>query len=83
MSGWTIRASEIGPYAYCVRAWWLDQARGLAPANVEELAHGNEFPTQHGRAIAPLLNLRRLAVIPVELTTPCLMMALLLWEGEP
>ena len=82
MSERWIRASEIGQYAYCARAWWLGQVQGLAPANVEDLALGNEFHAAHGRATVSFLNLRRLAVILVELAALCLIMALLLWVGR-
>lgn len=81
MSERMIRASDVGQYSYCARAWWLGQVQGLAPANVEELDLGNEFHAAHGRATASFLHLRRLAVILVELAALCLIMALLLWRG--
>ncbi len=46
----TIRASEIGSYLYCRRAWWYRQ-NGQESANQAELAAGVELHRQHGRKV--------------------------------
>lgn len=46
----TIRASEIGTYLYCHRAWWL-QDQGFESQNQMELAGGSAYHEQHGRQI--------------------------------
>ena len=46
----TIRASEIGAYHYCQRAWWY-QRNGVAPENQMEMAEGVELHAQHGRKV--------------------------------
>jgi len=81
MSERTIRASEIGQYTYCARAWWLNRVQGLGPANVEELALGSDFHRAHGRAVAGALRLRRWALILVGFAVLCLLVALLLCRG--
>jgi len=46
----TIRASEIGAYLYCQRAWWL-QRQGYVSENQAELAGGNELHYHHARRV--------------------------------
>jgi len=46
-----IRASEIGQYAYCARAWWLGSVVGAPTANADELASGAAVHRRHGRAV--------------------------------
>lgn len=46
-----IRASEIGEYVYCGRAWWLHHSVGLEPAGRERREYGTALHTQHGRQV--------------------------------
>jgi hypothetical protein len=57
----TIRASEIGTYIYCQRAWWYRQ-KGEPPANQTELAGGVAIHEQHGKAVVVTGCLRVLAI---------------------
>lgn len=47
-----IRASEIGEYVYCRRAWWLGRVQGEASANVREMEIGTGAHTRHGQGVA-------------------------------
>jgi hypothetical protein len=45
----TVRASEIGAYLFCQRAWWY-QKSGQPSQNLGEMAAGSELHYRHGRA---------------------------------
>ena len=44
----TVRASEIGAYLFCQRAWWY-QKSGQPSQNLGEMAAGSELHYRHGR----------------------------------
>jgi hypothetical protein len=56
----TIRASEIGTYLYCQRAWWY-QRQGVQSENQAELAGGTELHERHGWTVMTVGCLRVLA----------------------
>jgi CRISPR/Cas system-associated exonuclease Cas4 (RecB family) len=58
----TIRASEVGTYLYCARAWWYRQ-RGIESANQTEMLSGTELHRQHGRTVIASGLTRVLAII--------------------
>ncbi len=46
-----IRASEVGSFLYCRRAWWYHKL-GKPSSNQSQLDAGSEFHAQHGRLVA-------------------------------
>lgn len=73
----TIRASEIGSFLYCRRAWWY-QTQGVENINRTEMAGGSAFHAGHGRSVmaadlmkigAALLLLAGLVLLAVYLTS--------------
>ncbi len=46
----TIRASEIGTYVFCQRAWWY-QKKGYSSNNTSELAAGTKVHIHHTRLV--------------------------------
>jgi CRISPR/Cas system-associated exonuclease Cas4 (RecB family) len=57
-----VRASEIGQYAYCARAWWLARVKGLPSSNVAQMQAGSEQHQLHGRSVEGYHRLRRVAL---------------------
>jgi CRISPR/Cas system-associated exonuclease Cas4 (RecB family) len=57
-----IRASEIGTYLYCRRAWWY-RRQGIEPANQAEMNAGSQLHRQHGRQVIAAGLMRALGLI--------------------
>lgn len=47
-----IRASEVGEYVFCARAWWLRRVLGLEPAGHDRRELGVGLHRRHGRTVA-------------------------------
>jgi hypothetical protein len=50
-----IRASEVGEYGYCSRAWWYRHVARIEPADRETLRRleaGTRAHRRHGRSVA-------------------------------
>ena len=57
-----LRASDIGTYLYCRRAWWY-RKEGMESENRAEMASGTELHRQHGRKVLAAGLLRTLGLI--------------------
>jgi hypothetical protein len=73
-----IRASEIGQYEYCARAWWLGRALGYRSHNVEEMTAGAEQHANHGQQVVSYHHWQRLAYFLLSLAT--VVALLLFWS---
>jgi len=56
-----LRASELGSYLYCARAWWY-QRLGVPSENQAELKTGTNFHQQHARGVLHSFLLRAAAL---------------------
>ena len=63
--GRMIRASEIGEYIYCHRAWWLGRVMGVENANRAQLEAGIARHRVHGQMVRRADRLRRAALVLV------------------
>jgi CRISPR/Cas system-associated exonuclease Cas4 (RecB family) len=59
-----IRASDIGNYLYCRRAWWY-RKQGVESSNQAELNAGTDLHRQHGRKVLAASLLRTFALFLV------------------
>jgi hypothetical protein len=73
-----IRASEIGEYVYCHRAWWLRQVEGYESANARQMEQGTAAHGRHGRLVGAGAALRGAALLLVALA---IVAAILSWVG--
>jgi hypothetical protein len=62
MSDRVIRASEIGQYDFCAKAWWLASIEGVPPSNVGELQSGAAAHAEHGRQVRRAAQLQLMAI---------------------
>jgi len=58
----TLRASEIGSYLFCQRAWWYAKS-GLPSENQTEMAAGSQIHLEHGRQAVGIGCLQALGMI--------------------
>jgi hypothetical protein len=71
-----IRASEIGQYDFCAKAWWLGSIEGVQPSNIRELQAGTAAHEQHGRQVQRASQLQLAAFALVALGVIVLALAL-------
>ena len=58
----TIRASEIGTYLFCARAWW-HQRKGTPSLNKEIMEKGTAHHEAHGARVAASGIVQRLGAV--------------------
>jgi hypothetical protein len=75
MSDRVIRASEIGQYDFCAKAWWLGSIEGVQPSNVRELQAGTTAHAEHGRQVWRAAQMQMMAIGIVVLGVIVLMLA--------
>ena len=78
-----IRASEIGEYVFCARAWRLRVEGVEASGWGEARERGTTWHREHGRGVRGASNLRRLAQVAAALAAALALVicALRWWRG--
>jgi hypothetical protein len=76
MSNRIIRASEIGQYDFCAKAWWLGSIEGVPPSNLQQLQAGTLAHEEHGRRVKHAAQLQTAAFVLVALGVIVLLLAL-------
>ena len=62
-----VRASELGQYSFCAKAWWLGSVEGAPSANVREMDAGVSAHERHGQAVKVSSWLGRAGLICIAL----------------
>lgn len=57
-----VRASEIGLWAYCHRAWWLASVQGAAHQNPQRLTRGAEQHAFHSKRMLHAQRIQRIGL---------------------
>jgi hypothetical protein len=74
-----VRASDIGLWAYCHRAWWLAKVKGAAHANPDRLDAGTASHLRHGTQVARADTLMRMGLVLIVLALLVAGALLILW----
>ena len=74
-----MRASDIGLWATCHRAWWLAKVKGAPHRNEAVLAAGVAAHAAHGAQVQRVGNLQRAGVTLVVLSLVVLAL-LIMWQ---
>ena len=72
-----VRASDIGLWAFCHRAWWLAKVAGASHRNPAVLERGTAIHSAHGAQVARAQRLQRMALVLGAAALALLVMALL------
>ena len=74
-----IRASEVGEYVYCARAWWLRREGVEQTRGHEARAAGTAWHLEHGRGVTTAARLRKLSAAASLLALLCALALFALW----
>lgn len=62
-----VRASDLGAWAFCHRAWWLREVKGAAHGDPAVLARGGKAHRAHGRKALVAQRLAKSGVILIAI----------------
>ncbi|MBI3960792.1 MAG: hypothetical protein HY328_18430 [Chloroflexi bacterium] len=58
-----VRASDIGAWAFCNRAWWLAHVQHAEHENPAALSLGDDLHAAHGQAVTQADRLQRVGLL--------------------
>lgn len=73
-----VRASDVGSYLYCQRAWWLERIEGRTPQAQARRARGVRAHERHGCWVWLSTLMRTVAIIA---TCGLMLAAVVAWLG--
>ncbi len=78
-----IRASDIGLWSFCRRAWWLARVHGAAHQQPERLAHGVAVHETHGQTLLRAQRYRQWGhrLLALAIMLGGLLLLLWLWQN--
>jgi hypothetical protein len=78
-----IRASEIGEYVHCERAWWLGRVQGVENKNRAWMDAGTEWHRAHGQRVwrATMMQYAALVLVAIALGAVVLLILRILNSG--
>ena len=74
-----VRASDIGSWTFCQRAWWLANVQKVAPQNSAALEHGNRVQHAHGRQVTRVRQLNQWGLLLIGAALVLMALFLFLW----
>ncbi|MCY3900863.1 MAG: hypothetical protein OXF86_19975 [Caldilineaceae bacterium] len=58
-----VRASDIGAWSFCNRAWWLARVQNAPHERPQQLEWGDQSHADHGRLMSRAQRLRRIGIM--------------------
>lgn len=74
-----VRASDIGQWSYCQRAWWLAHVRKAQHQAPARLRQGEQIHVAHGRTLTYARLLRRVGIVLLALALLLCGFGIALW----
>ena len=74
-----VRASDIGAWAFCQRAWWLANVQGAEHEDPTVLIRGTAAHEMHGATVRRAQTMQRMGLLLVGIGGPLLALTVVLW----
>ena len=75
-----VRASDIGSWNYCKRAWWLARVQGVPHQRPQVLQRGEEVHKSHGRQLVRAHRLRQAGLYLIVIAVILIGLLLIIWS---